>query len=526
MQIIKKNFFPSLLKILLSIFYLLLWFLIIKASIHRIGSFAFFDEYSTFVTGYFMLKGRSLFDQIFLNHQLLLSYLSYFLQLFLRPESFYVLVIQHRMSVIAVSFIFSVLLVMRFRFVGMGFSMFFELTKFYLFGSLFLAESLIVYPLAYLMGLIILSSSKKLKLKNYDLLLAAFITWFVFFIREPYAPLVLSQFAILLYQINRRRIQIVSASILVLLTTLSLSTVPLKEYFFQLVSLNAGTVGGSEIEKNNILGVGFLKIFFYPIYIFISGEQNFFRIILILLSVVFLILLSWLIYSKKQYKLSLYIFILLGLANIRFVEPGQIYYVAFHMLPWMSLFVMSIFSLLYLFILSTSLKKTIPALIILGVVLLIGIFHPDSFILQRVNKESEFNDNYIRYSINGQVIKNLSSSGDKLFVDLSDSLVHYYSGLDSSYKYAFFYPVMAGEKLYLEERLLMFTRTPPEFYYYNCYEKKPSSLALPSTVLSKYLELRKSRVETCLYIRKDVWQKLPKEKIESLSEFNYNIKNQ
>lgn len=504
-------------------FYIIFWGLIIRANLHRIGSFAFFDEYSTYVTGFFMLKGRTLFDQVFLNHQPLLSYFSYVMQMVLKPESFYVLATQHRISVLVFSIICSLLLVFRFRYIGIAFTIFFELTKFYLFGSLFLAESVIVYPIAYMTGLIVLGNDKKFEVRSTDVIISSVLAWFVIFMREPYAPLAIFQFIVILYLYKNKKIRSIAISLFGVLSTITLATLPLKEYYYQLVTINANSVGGAELESNNIFGTGVLKVFFYPIYIFISGEANFFRLILIILSVIFIVLFGWFIFRKKQYIVAFLIFITLGLANIRFIEPGQIYFVAFHMLPWMAVFLMMIFSLLYFFRKSVSIQMTVPIFVCLFIILGIGVFQKDTFILKRVNKESEFNDNYIRFRTNGEVIKRLSSPEDKLFVDMSDSLVHYYAGLDSSYKYAFFYPVMSGDKKYITEREMMFEGTPPEFYYFNCFEGASEKLRVSESILKNYNEFKQGKMGTCLFVRKDVLNKQPKEKLESLNEFNYTI---
>jgi hypothetical protein len=518
-----KSLVLNISKILFSVFFIIFWILIIRANIHRIGSFSFFDEYSTYVTGFFMLKGRTLFTDIFLNHQPLLSHISYYIQLLSKPQSFYELAQIHRISVIVFSLICSIGLVIRFRFIGMAFTIFFELTKFYLFGSLFLAESFIVYPIAYMTVLIILSSAKKLYITTYDIFLSAFLTWFVIFMREPYIPLVIVQFGIILSLARRTEVRkkLISAGLLLVLSFITLVSHPLKEYFYQVVTLNSQTVASSELKGNSVVGTGLLKMFFYPIYILVYGEQNFFRGIQILLSLIFIFLFAWVGYKHKKYRLLLYIFILLGLANIRFVDPGQIYFVAFHMLIWMSVFLASIFSFLYLYMQHVTFKKSLPILLILAVVLGLGFFHKDAFVLSRVNKETEFNDNYHRFMVNGQIIKNLSNPSDRLFVDMSDSLLHYHSGLDSSYRYAFYYPVMSGNEMFKAERQIMFRNSPPEFYYYNCEETGANDMTTMSIIRNKYAELSKNGVGMCLFIRRDILMNLPQSKIDTLLQFQY-----
>src|SRR5258706_10849313 len=125
------------------ILFVLVCFLVIinKLYYDRVGSFSFGDEYNNFIAGYFMIKGRALFSQIFFNHQVLMAYISFAIQKVFHPTTLYKLVLYHRLFVIFFSFVFDILLVMRFRLRALICILFYEIIKYYLFGNLFLAES-------------------------------------------------------------------------------------------------------------------------------------------------------------------------------------------------------------------------------------------------------------------------------------------------------------------------------------------------------------------------------------------------
>src|SRR5438874_979090 len=100
----------------------------------RVGTFSFGDEYNNFVAGYFMLKGRILFSQIFFNHQILMAYVSFAIQKIFHPHTLYKLVLYHRLFVIFFSLIFDALLLLRFKYKALGVVVFYEIVKYYLFG--------------------------------------------------------------------------------------------------------------------------------------------------------------------------------------------------------------------------------------------------------------------------------------------------------------------------------------------------------------------------------------------------------
>ena len=167
----------KILLLVTALFFIPVFIIYYKESV----SFHFIDEYNNILAGYFLLKGKTLYSQIFFQHQPLMAYISYTLQKILHPNTLYKLVLYHRLFIVFAAFIFDLLLVFRFRIIGFGFTVIFELTKYYLFGGTFLAESLVVYPLIYLLGLV-WEVLLKQKISNVDIWLVAVFSrgsWFL-----------------------------------------------------------------------------------------------------------------------------------------------------------------------------------------------------------------------------------------------------------------------------------------------------------------------------------------------------------
>jgi hypothetical protein len=113
-------------------------------------SFRFVDEEDNLILGHFLLQGERLYSDLFSHHQPLAYILSAAIQLFTHPIEIYSLVQIHRLFMIAWSLLWVTVLLFRFRFKVIVPLLIYELSKFYLLGNLFLAESLNVYLVLYL----------------------------------------------------------------------------------------------------------------------------------------------------------------------------------------------------------------------------------------------------------------------------------------------------------------------------------------------------------------------------------------
>ncbi|MFH1833038.1 MAG: hypothetical protein ABH816_02615 [Candidatus Levyibacteriota bacterium] len=505
-QLAKKIIFFSL---------LLVFFLFIsKAYYQRFAAFGCFDECFNYTAGYFMLKGRVLYESIYFNHQPLMAYLSYFIQLISRPASVYHLVLYHKMFVLIFAILMDIVLIIRFRFIGAGFVLFYEATKFYLMGNLFIPESLIVYPLAYMMGVILFKFSAR-KTFPIDIIMSGIFAWFVVFMREPYIILAIIMYGLILFNRKMSYPKLISFILFLLLTLLVLGSLNLKEYIFQVVENNFHGVFRSEVENNQILGMGIYKVFLYPFLIFIEGQWTFLRTILFGLDIIFLGSILILFIKTKKILIPIIIFLILGFSNLRATVPGKMFYESFHMLSWYGLFLISTLFLSYELYYWEKTKK-IGSVLIFFVCMLFSysIFSPNSFLKENFNSEKEYLRNFAQYYVFGEAVRLLSKPGDTIFINRENDLIYWQTKLDSAYKYAIFYG--NGIKKFEVARNEMFQNNPPDFYYYYlCSGKKSGSPQIPDFKKEEYVALNYID-KSCLYVKKskissvsqDTWDKL------------------
>lgn len=507
-----------------KILYLLLipfFFFVYKIYRERVTTFGCFDDCFNYTAAYFMLKGRQLYSEIFFNHQMLPAYLSYVIQKFSHPGTIYELVLFHRLFLIGFSLVFDLLIIWRFRMVGAAFAVFYEPTKYYLFGDRFLAESFIVYPTVYMFGLL----WYKLESKNIfrmDYVLAGIFAWFVIFMREPYIPLAIFLYFFLLWSKKFSFSKKISIAIFLFLSTAALLTTSLPDLFFNLVTTNTEGVFSNEVKTNLLSGWGIVKSFTYPLFLFFGGKWNNFRIFLICLSIIFLILL-W--FARKNKKLILIVIFLLGVANIRVVIPGTIFFESFHMIQWYGLFLMSIFMMLaplYRF------KKLLISLLILFAFSALGflMLSPKSYLWDKINRHEEFVTGYGSYLASGEIIKLLAEPQDTLFLDNNrQDLTYWQANLRSPYKYSWYTWTMPGYQIFDEARLKMFQVNPPDFYYGDCRGEINSFQNLPLETKNNYHELYFAGRPTCLYVKKTKVEKINPQIWEKAKGFQYYLSN-
>lgn len=505
------------------IFFVFVFFIYYKESV----SFRFIDEYNNFLAGYFLLKGKALYSEIFFQHQPLIAYLSYLIQKLLNPDSLYKLVLYHRLIVIFSSFLFSLLLVYRFRFVGLSFVIIFELTKYFIFGNTFLAESFVVYPIIYLFGLVWEVLNKK-KIIDWELILSGILTYAVIFSREPYVITALVLYGVLLLSKNSTKSKFVSIVIFAFLSLVTLITLPIKEYFFQLTTVNIVGVISPEISNSNILGLGFFSIFFYPLNILFNGINSYFRGILIIVDLVFIVTFSYLIIVQKKWKIGLFLILIMGISNIRVTEPGTSFYSAYHMIVWYGLFLFITLSLAKNVLLSRVNQNFKKVILFLLISLIIYIFLPNnSLIWHKNNRHEAFNNNFGQFYSMGNLVKTLSNNNSTFFIDGWDSLSYWQADIPVSYPYLFYYEPMKNFKLYTDIRANMFKNYPPTFVYSDCKLENDKLLTNTFNEYSSgnYEVFYFGNTPICLYIRKDVIKNISKEKWDEIKKSEFYLKS-
>lgn len=504
----RKNIFLVTSILGITAFYLLLY----KIYIPRVSSFGCFDDCFNFMGGFFILQGKALYSEIFFNHAPGMAYLSAIVQNLTNPINLYDLILRHRQFMLLVSLLFNLILFLRYGYKMLGFILIFELSKFYVFGDRFLAEGIIVYPLIYLAGLGF-EKIQKIKIKTYDYVLAAIFTWMVIFLREPYIPLTLFLFAVVMLDKNISKIKIYPLVVFISLSALTLITHNFSELFFNTIVVNM--VFLSERPLYEIL----LKSFFYPFWIFLPGENTWLHWILIALCIPFLILTA-LRLKGRHYIIVGFVWTALFLSNLRPGSPGITFFAAFHMVVWYGLFIFFSLSLLNLKI-NRRLYYFLAGFYFLALILL--TYPGRSYIYENVDPNTDLITNYGIPMQVGNVVALLADENDTLFLDGFDDIIYWVSKKDSDYAYSWYTSFMPEHQKYTDARTQMFQKNPPDFYYGTCLQSEVVARKLPEFVKNEYIRLNNSDKPSCLWVKKSKVPEITEAKWERAKQNFYSL---
>ncbi len=475
----------------------------------RMGGFGCFDDCFNFGGGYFLLQGKTIYKDFFFNHGFIAAYLSALIQYFNPFEFIQGIIISHRLFIYSFSFLFGLLLITRFRQPAFATLIFYEALKFYTFGDRFLAESMVIYPLIYLTFLVWEKLNKRNVLKL-DYVLTGFFAWFIIFSREPYAPLTLFLFFLILIGKKDMRLKVYSVIAFLIPTGISFIFVPFNWFFINVFTYNKNQIG-EELGKSTNSP---LYIAFYPFVVFLKGQWNVLRQAEIFFSLVFLI--TGVFYSVKLRRIGfLILFLILALANIRPTDPGFIFYQAYHMNIWFGLLVTSTF--LVVFELVNFRPKMKPYLLVPFLFIFALIFFSKLyFINENVDKAQEFSLSYSQYHVYSEAIKKLSKPTDTLYLEEKDEVIYPLSDRVASYKYNWYTSFMFSIPLYKRERDAMMKRNDPEFYYDACLITQ-RNLKDPSA----YIRIQIYDEPSCLLIKKTKLKEIDQTKWDSVSYLGF-----
>ena len=469
-----------------------------------------------------MLDGKTLYSQIFFNHQMFMADISYVIQALSHPINIYELILRHRQFIMFAGLIMDALLIYRFGLAGVGFTLFYEFSKFYTFGDRFLGEGLVVYFLAYILGLLWHKLNKN-KLYLFDYILAGIFTWAIIFLRETFIPVAIFTYFLILFNKSEYKNKIISVVIFLILTLGVILLTSIKDYIFQVVYINLNlTYSIREKADNPLILVNQLKIFLYPLYLYFDGTFNNFRYFIVGLNSLFIISLFLYIKTVKKLAIVVLFLFLLGLTNIRPVTPGTIFYEAFHMLPWYGSFIF-LFFLILQEIIKQKKKFVSFASLILFLLFTYLMLAPNSYVREKADPQTEFINNYGHILQIGEVIRALSKQEDTLFLDGGDDLIYWQAKLHSKYPYSWYTSIMPKFSVFTNARDYMFKNDPPDFYYDLCAKGKNYNPSLPKQIISKYQQLYSFGKPTCVYVKKTKIPQISIEQWQKAKEFKYEL---
>lgn len=475
----------------------------------------FVDEEDNLVLGKYLREGEKLYSDLFSHHQPLAYIFSAGIQEVTDPNSLYLLTKRHREFIILYSIIWSGFFIYKFGFPLLLFTIIYELNKFYIFGNLFLSESLAVYPIIYIVSMVLIKekdySRKEMVFLGFCFSLAALLL-------APLWPLLFVLLISVIYKIGkpfpRNLLTFFWGSLPLIILSIYFSSIT--KYFYNVFYINFKYY--ISITNNGTPLVSIIKSYLTPLISFLPGaEITPLLSITQILSVIFMLYIAISIKMKK-YRTSCFIVFLLGLANFRYIQPGKQFYEGFHLLPWFSLLILVI-SILFWKIMKNNKEGAIriSSAILITIAILASIYYSQNNLFE---KRDMLNDQYINYSRQfdfGNAIKIMKADSHRLFVVPDEWLIYWQADIKHASYMVNYYMWMSSVPEIKNSIDDMFLNNPPEFFY--CEPCNESSLQ----EYSKYQFIKKDGKSTKLLVLKDVVEGLSKKQIEELKFFNISL---
>lgn len=458
----------------------------------HILSTRFVDEEEYLASGKYILRGEKLYDDLITNHQPLAYIFSSAIQKVTQPPNMYKMIVNHRLAIFGWDFFWSVALAFYFSPVGLVFPIVYETSKFYLFGNLFLPESLVVYPLIFLAGL----ATKKGKSGPAEILFSGILLGIDAFLLGPIWPALFLATALLMKKaVNKQSAAFLFLGFLCIFAACFLfSSLPGYINYYLVDNLKYTVPNYHQAYYSEPWVLTIIKSFLTPVLGFTGNTTTVTAQIIKVFSLAFLADLIFLIRRKKTEE-ALTVVVLLGLTNIHFVSPGTEHYSA-GFLPWYGLFLFLTLTLSFKNILLTNARVFKAAIIM---IFLTGIFFSlqgsNPFLFQHRNPMRDFSLNYSTFEDRGRAVKIMSSEGDRIFVSPDDWLIYWESDINHIPKLYGYYAWMSGIPGLHRRILEAFNKNPPEFFY--CDNCKGLDL---EKYLSKYVRLKQYGGETNLFV--------------------------
>ncbi len=320
----------------------------------------FVDEDDNIVIGNYVKEGKKLYTDIFSQHQPSMFVVSAALQDSIFVNNVQMLVQRHRELMIGWSILWIIFLVARFGFPLFMTTSVLELSKITLLGNLFLAESLVVYPLIYLLAHFFLAPATT---QTIEKIFLTTVFWLLWYSLTPLWP-VLTLLLVLYAHKHQGDVGLFRMLIItgLIFTIWLMNITNLSDYFVSAIYINYKYY----IPLTTPFGFteSIYKSLFAPLFALFSTKSGELLMLIRLLSLGFLINLLYLI-KDKNYLRVIFIISILWLTSLRYIDPAGLLYGVFHMLPW--------FAVLILFCFINASTPKIINIIMLGIISLASL---------------------------------------------------------------------------------------------------------------------------------------------------------
>ena len=432
-------------------------------------SFKFGDESEHLAPGWMMAKfNTKLYKDITTNHQpipIIASQLIFKTMVFSNLSR---LIETVRFLMFMSSILGATILVSKFKFVGLISVILVETIKFWLFGYHLLAESIVLYPVMFIMAtiteLLLWKNHRHNILDKYEPLLFGLSVFLVGFSLLPCIPFLIITSVIYLHKTKYQN------KVIMLVTTLALTLllflfIDINGWFKYTVVDNIKYFVPYENETRNFKS--YLILLIYPFQSFLNYSVPVAKYYLFL---TIMLIVSIIIVLKNSKALTLFIkvallYLLVIILNLRISKIDIGFYTAFHVLPQLGAFTI-LTTLLITFSLEKSnvvKKQKIFIMILYGILIAIILFFNTAWWREVKNKSV---DHFIQYSETesmSSAFKALKLGNDKLLVGELDGLLNIASDI----------PIAGAQNAYLEwsyqsaesrQKLInLMTKNPPTF---------------------------------------------------------------
>lgn len=310
---------------------------LVTLSSYRSHIFAlhFVDEDDNIVIGNYVREGKKLYSEVFSQHQPSMFVISASVQNTFSVDNILMVIKRHREFMIAWSILWFLILTARFGWPLLLTGTVIELVKITLLGNLFLGESLVIYPLLYLVAHLFLAPSH---VRLAEKLFLASIFWLLWFSLTPLWPVLILIFLLMGYKVFGDKQFLYIFLILGFISLIALMQITtIYDYLYNALYINYKYY----IPLTTPVGFfeSIVKAFCAPLYAIFSPKSGELLMLTRILSLGVIVNLIALIIRRQMLK-AFTIFILLGLTSLRYIDPGDTLYGVFHMLPWFVLLIL------------------------------------------------------------------------------------------------------------------------------------------------------------------------------------------
>lgn len=465
----------------------------------------FVDEEDNIVIGSFLNNGTKLYRDIYSQHQPAQFVIANALQHVTNQDNIFMTVKRHREFMIIWSMFWITLLVFRFGFPLYIISFVLELTKIILLGNMFLAESFVLYPLLYLLSYLYFKSKSP---RPFEEIFVLGLVWFLALSLTPLWP-VLFFISLYLFAISRAKLRFILSLVSLGFISFALlfSKVDFLDYYHDVFLINTKFYIPLTTPISSASAV--LSSLFSPFITIFSRGTSLMLPLLRLLSLLFLYNIYVLV-RTKQYFRALFLYTIIFLTNLRYIDPASTLYGAFHMLPWYG-------TLLYGAIAFLKISK-LPRFIIFVLIVLFSLPVAKTLLWDHRDLDTDY---FVHYSPSAdlslavQIISRDASHS--LWVEPVNYWVHYQNNSTLYTTMINYYRWMDKVPAFRLEFDKTIESNLPDIVYLN-----NQNLGLGDKITS-YTPLTRDGSVTSLYLRSDLVPALTKSQLMELSFYRFSF---